>query len=112
VGAAVTLWCAWAFTVRGHGTLSPTDPPKVLVVDGLYHYVRNPIYVGVVLFLLGYVFWHPSRAILGMLLMVAVSAHLFVYFYEEPQLRKVFGKQYQFYCQAVPRWIPRLKRKD
>jgi protein-S-isoprenylcysteine O-methyltransferase Ste14 len=42
-GAAVTIWCAWAFTVRGHGTPSPTDPPRELVVSGLYRYVRNPI---------------------------------------------------------------------
>jgi protein-S-isoprenylcysteine O-methyltransferase Ste14 len=47
-GAAVTIWCVWAFTARGHGTPSPTDPPKELVVSGLYRFVRNPIYIGVV----------------------------------------------------------------
>jgi protein-S-isoprenylcysteine O-methyltransferase Ste14 len=108
-GAAMTIWCAWAFTVRGHGTPSPTDPPRELVVSGLYRYVRNPIYLGVVVFLLGYVLWHPSPSILWMPVIVAVSAHLFVTLYEEPHLRKTFGADYEQYCRLVPRWIPRLK---
>ena len=109
IGAAMTTWCAWAFTVRGHGTPSPTDPPKELVVSGLYHHVRNPIYIGVVVFLLGHVLWHPSRSILWMPVIVAVCSHLFVTLYEEPHLRKTFGKAYEHYCHRVPRWIPRLK---
>jgi protein-S-isoprenylcysteine O-methyltransferase Ste14 len=109
-GTAVMVWCAWAFTVRGHGTPSPTDPPKELVVSGLYRYVRNPIYVGVIIFLLGFVFWHPTRAILLMPAIVAVSSHLFVIFYEEPHLRKAFGSAYEEYCRSVPRWIPRGRR--
>lgn len=109
VGTAVTIWCAWAFTVRGRGTPSPTDPPKQLVVSGLYRYVRNPIYVGVVIFLLGHVLWYPTLAILWMPIIVAVSAHLFVILYEEPHLRKTFGAGYENYRQQVPRWMPRLK---
>jgi protein-S-isoprenylcysteine O-methyltransferase Ste14 len=109
-GTAITIWCAWAFTVRGHGTPSPTDPPKELVVSGLYRYVRNPIYIGVIILLLGYVFWHPTRAILLIPVIVAVSSHLFVIFYEEPHLRKTFGAAYEEYCKDVPRWIPRRKR--
>jgi protein-S-isoprenylcysteine O-methyltransferase Ste14 len=108
-GAAATIWCAWAFTVRGRGTPSPTDPPKELVVSGLYHYVRNPIYLGVIIFLLGHVLWHPSRAILWMPFIVAVASHLFVTLYEEPHLHKTFGVAYEEYCRNVPRWIPKLK---
>jgi len=110
-GAAITIWCAWAFTVRGKGTPSPTDPPKELVVSRLYRYVRNPIYVGVILFLLGHVLWHPSRSILWMPLIVAVSSHLFVTLYEEPHLRKAFGAAYEAYCRSVPTWIPNLGKR-
>jgi protein-S-isoprenylcysteine O-methyltransferase Ste14 len=109
IGAADLIWCAWAFTVRGHGTPSPTDPPKELVVSGLYRYVRNPIYIGVIIFLLGHVLWHPARAILWMPLIVAISSHLFVVLYEEPHLQKTFGTAYKEYCRRVPRWIPKLK---
>jgi protein-S-isoprenylcysteine O-methyltransferase Ste14 len=110
IGTAVMLWCAWAFTVRGRGTPSPTDPPRELVVSGLYRYVRNPIYLGVLAVFVGYVLWHPSRALLLCPLLVAVSSHLFVIFYEEPHLRKTFGPAYDAYCKSVPRWIPKLFR--
>jgi protein-S-isoprenylcysteine O-methyltransferase Ste14 len=109
IGAAVLIWCAWAFTVRGHGTPAPIDPPTELVVSGLYRHVRNPIYISVVVFLLGHVFWHPSRSILWMPVIVAVCSHLFVTLYEEPHLHKTFGAAYEQYCREVPRWIPRLK---
>ncbi len=110
-GAAVMLWCAWAFTVRGEGTPSPTDSPKKLVVSGLYRYVRNPIYLGVLAVFAGYVLWHPSPAILLCPLIVAISSHLFVTLYEEPHLRKTFGAEYDEYFKAVPRWIPRFPGK-
>jgi protein-S-isoprenylcysteine O-methyltransferase Ste14 len=110
VGAAVMLWCAWAFTVRGRGTPLPTDPPKELVVSGLYRAVRNPIYVSVVVFLIGHALWHPARSILWMPVIVAVSSYLFVTLYEEPHLRKTFGAKYEEYCNSVPRWIPKLRR--
>jgi len=56
------------------------------------------------------VLWHPSRASLLCPVLVAVSAHLFVIFYEEPHLRKTFGGAYEEYCKSVPRWIPRGRR--
>jgi protein-S-isoprenylcysteine O-methyltransferase Ste14 len=107
-GAWVMIWCAWAFMVSGHGTPSPTDPPKELVVRGFYSFVRNPIYLSVISIFIGYIFWHPSRAILLCLPIAAVSSHLFVICYEEPHLHKIFGDTYVQYCRSVPRWIPRL----
>jgi protein-S-isoprenylcysteine O-methyltransferase Ste14 len=34
---------------------------------------------------------------------------LFVQFYEEPTLRKLFGAQYEEYCRNVHRWLPRMR---
>jgi protein-S-isoprenylcysteine O-methyltransferase Ste14 len=34
--------------------------------------------------------------------------HLFVLVYEEPTLRASFGSEYESYCAAIPRWIPRI----
>jgi protein-S-isoprenylcysteine O-methyltransferase Ste14 len=33
--------------------------------------------------------------------------HLFVVLYEEPTLRRTFGKDYESYCGQVRRWLPR-----
>ena len=37
-----------------------------------------------------------------------MSFHVFVVLYEEPTLRRQFGAEYETYCRAVPRWIPRF----
>ena len=50
LGAAIYFRCLWEFAARGRGIPLPIDHPKQLVVTGLYRYVRNPMYVGVLIF--------------------------------------------------------------
>jgi protein-S-isoprenylcysteine O-methyltransferase Ste14 len=108
LGAAILLKCAWDFAVVGLGTPAPFDPPKSLVVRGPYRFVRNPMYVGVDLVLFSEALLFSSLKLLSYGLLVGAGFLLFVLTYEEPTLRKKFGASYQAYCQAVPRWIPRL----
>ena len=49
-----------------------------------------------------------SLLLVGYALLVWVAAHLFVVLYEEPSLRRRFGKSYEAYLRAVPRWLPRF----
>ena len=69
--------------------------------------VRNPMYVGVLLILLGESITFASLPILQYAVVVWLFFHLFVIFYEEPTLRQEFGASYEEYCKTVPRWIPR-----
>lgn len=108
LGAAVYLECVWDFAARGRGTPAPLDPPKTLVVQGLYRRVRNPMYLGVGLMLLGEALLFGSWRLLLYALLVLSAFHLFVIFYEEPNLRRRFGAAYADYCRRVPRWVPRL----
>lgn len=39
---------------------------------------------------------------------VILGMNLFVAFYEEPTLRRMFGAEYDEYCRNVRRWVPRL----
>jgi len=105
-GASIYLWCAWDFTFAGRGTPAPIDPPKELVVHGLYRYVRNPMYVGVLSILFGEALLFALQRLFGYAVIVFVLFYLFVLFYEEPTLRRKFGESYEEYCQAVPRWLP------
>ena len=106
LGAATYFWCLWDFAVTGRGTPAPIDPPKHLVVRGLYRYVRNPMYVGVLLMIAGWAALSGSRAMMGYGVVVALAFHLFVVLVEEPMLRRRFGEAYDAYCRTVSRWMP------
>jgi protein-S-isoprenylcysteine O-methyltransferase Ste14 len=108
LGAAILLECAWDFAVVGLGTPAPIDPPKHLVVSGLYRFVRNPMYVGVAAVLFSEAALFGSLRLLEYAFAVWAAFFLFVLAYEEPALRRKFGASYQDYCEAVPRWFPRL----
>jgi len=109
IGGAILLWCFWDFFSKGGGTPAPIDPPKELVVTGLYNYVRNPMYVGVLLMLFAHFLWFGFWSLLIYMLFVFLAFQVFVTRYEEPTLKKKFGKAYDKYCKRVPRWIPRLR---
>ena len=87
----------------------PSDPPQELVVTGFYRYVRNPIYVGVLLIFLGHFLWFGYWALLLYALVAFIAVHLFIVLYEEPTLKKKFGTAYENYLMDVPRWIPRAE---
>jgi protein-S-isoprenylcysteine O-methyltransferase Ste14 len=107
IGALGLLWCIWQFFAEGRGTLAPVDPPKELVVHGLYRVVRNPMYVSVAAILFGEAIFFGSIGILIEAVVFFVTTHLFIHFYEEPFLRKRFGASYENYTRTVGRWIPR-----
>lgn len=109
LGWGVLLWCARDFARHGRGTPNPADPPRALVVDGLYHYVRNPMYVGLILAVLGQALMHHSMSVVWYAAVLAVGFHLRVVFYEEPKLRTLFGAEYLAYCARVHRWLPMLR---
>jgi len=111
IGASGLLWCVWEFFSKGRGTLAPIDPPKHLVIQGLYRYVRNPMYVSVVTALFGESIFFLSAPVLIEAGIFVAAAHLFVAFYEEPALRRQFGVEYEKYSQKVGRWIPRFRSK-
>lgn len=109
-GAGIYFRCAWEFAVRGLGTPAPIAPTKFLVVSGLHRYVRNPMYIGVMLVIWGEAAMFRSVVLAAYAASVCVAVHLFVIFYEEPTLRRQFGESYEAYRRSVPRWIPRFKK--
>ncbi len=109
-GAALYGWCVWNFAAVGHGTPGPWDAPQRVVATGPYRWVRNPIYIGALLVVLGEAWLFASPWLLAYAAAMAVCCHLFVTGYEERALRRRFDGSYLEYRQAVPRWIPRRPR--
>ena len=110
LGVAIYLYTAfWSFAAIGGGTPAPIAPTKILVVKGLYRYVRNPMYIGVELAVLGQAWLFHSFPMLAYLAFAATAVYSFVILYEEPTLQKRYGEQYDRYRATVPRWIPKFK---
>lgn len=83
---------------------------ETFVINGLYRYVRHPLYLGVVVLVLGW--W----LLLDYSFLVFSATFLLLWFnfvvapFEEKELRATFGEQYTEYSKKVPRMIPFTKR--
>ncbi|OGO48517.1 MAG: hypothetical protein A2Z30_04585 [Chloroflexi bacterium RBG_16_64_43] len=109
-GAAMVVWVSFSFVRHGGGTPVPVVPPKRFVSHGLYRWVRNPMYVGALLVLVGVVIFYGSLWVLVYAAGLWAALHSFTVLFEEPQLKRRFGAPYETYLKEVPRWIPRARR--
>ena len=109
VGGLLALLCVITFAVVGRGTPAPFDPPRRLVIAGPYRFVRNPMYIGAGLTLIGVSVFYESLALLGFVLLFLLVVCAFILLYEEPTLRRMFGAEYDDYCARVNRWLPRTR---
>ena len=104
-GLVLLLWCVVAFYRDGRGTLAPWDPPRSLVATGVYRISRNPMYVGVVLILIGWAVGYRSVGLAIYAAVIAVVFHVRVIVHEEPFLARTHGEAWTRYRARVPRWI-------
>jgi len=98
---------AWAIVTfrRGGASVPTSEPTAVIVSGGPFRFSRNPIYLSMVLLLLGLGVWSNS---LWFLMLAAVAALLLNYGViarEERYLARKFGREYEAYCDRVRRWI-------
>jgi protein-S-isoprenylcysteine O-methyltransferase Ste14 len=109
LGVGAVLWAFGQFVVEGLGTPAPIAPTRTLVIGGLYRYVRNPMYVSLLLAIAGQALVLGRWNLLAYAVIVWIFPALFVKFYEEPTLVKTYGAAYEEYRRNVPAWIPRLR---
>lgn len=106
LGGLIALTCAASLVTRGRGTPAPFDPPREFVATGIYRWVRNPMYIGGTALLFGFGLWHRSASMAAFAGVFFLAAHLFVRFWEEPDLEERFGARYRTYRERVNRWVP------
>lgn len=104
-GTALLLWCVREFYVAGKGTLAPWSPPKHLVVTGPFRWSRNPIYVAMVVVLIGWTVTYWSGALAVYTVAMFAAFHIRTILGEEPRLAREFGDEWRRYVTRVPRWI-------
>jgi len=110
LGIPVLLDSFIRFALDGLGTPAPIYPTRTLVIRGLYRYVRNPMYLAVVLIILGQALLLGDVRLVVYALSIWLLTHSFVRLYEEPTLRNSYGPEYDHYRATVPRWLPKLPK--
>ncbi|WP_436346359.1 methyltransferase family protein [Natronorubrum sp. FCH18a] len=105
-GTLLYLHTAFRFSSEGNGTPAPSDEPDDLVTGGIYRYTRNPMYVGVLLVIVGQAVRYRSLHVLWWGLVCWLGFHRRVVDYEEPHLLEKHGDAYEAYRDRVPRWLP------
>lgn len=90
--------------------IPPYKPALHLVTDGLYAFVRNPMYVGLGFMLAGLAVAFASDWTLVLMIPASIVLHRGVVLREERYLETKFGDAYRQYMLRVPRygWPPRL----
>ncbi len=92
---------------RARTTANPLRPEQSssLVSDGIYRYTRNPMYLGLLLVLLGYAVYLAAIYSLSGPILFVLYLHWFQIRPEEVILQEKFGDAYRDYCQRVRRWL-------
>lgn len=93
--------------IKAKTTINPMAPDNAekLVVNGLYRFTRNPMYLGVLFLLLAWAAYLQSILSFAPPVLFIVFMTLFQIKPEENALRKKFGVDYDDYCRRVRRWI-------
>jgi protein-S-isoprenylcysteine O-methyltransferase Ste14 len=113
-GAVLLLWGYLQYRLvgnyrshRGGGGPGLEVPPDRIVAQGPYRYLRNPMYLGHLIFMLGLAVTFSSWLAVALLVFHAVWFHRRV-LKDEARLEARFGESYRLYKQSVKRWIPGL----
>lgn len=103
--AAAGLAIPAMLAFRRAGTpVEPWKPADALVTGGIFRFMRNPMYVGLLLFVAGLALLLASDWTLVMTVMLAFVLHIGVVKREERYLEAKFGDVYRRYRDAVPRY--------
>ena len=105
--AGATLALRSALLLAGRGRPQRGPQPE-FILAGPYTRLRNPLFLGLIIALLGIALTIRSITLCLAALVAAVAAHVWVTRVEEPRLRTRFGEAYREYLARVPRWVPRV----
>jgi protein-S-isoprenylcysteine O-methyltransferase Ste14 len=97
----------WAFaTMTRSGSNVPTNRPTTTIVEsGPYRFTRNPIYLGMMLFVVGMALAFNTLWLLIALVPFALLIRYGVVAREEAYLERKFGDIYRAYCSRARRWL-------
>ena len=106
IGQGISISGIVAFR-RAKTTLNPLKPGNstALVTGGIYRFTRNPMYLGLLLTLMGWLAFIASPPALVFLFFYVVYINRFQIDPEERTLSSLFGEDYAAYKTRVRRWV-------
>jgi protein-S-isoprenylcysteine O-methyltransferase Ste14 len=104
VGVFLAVWAALLFRSK-RTPIYATTLPETLVTSGPFRFTRNPIYLGLLLTLLSFVFLFGSLPMLVAPLFFLLVMNFYYLPFEESKLETTFGESYTKYRQRVRRWL-------
>ncbi len=92
---------------RASTTIDPFNPEEAssLVASGVFRFSRNPMYLSLLLVLIGWFIWLGSLYNLAVLALFVSYITVFQINPEEAAMKSLFGEKYDQYCSKVRRWI-------
>ena len=109
LGLLLVIWSVRTFyTKGGDGTPAPWQPVSNLIISGPYRYVRNPMILGVVDLLLFESALFASIPLLLWAIVFFVGNIIYFKTFEEHQLIKRFGSDYEDYKNKVSMFLPKF----
>lgn len=104
-GTGVLLWAFFLFKKHGNDVLPTAPKAALLLTKGPYMFTRNPMYVGMVVIMLGIALLFgtlPFFVAAALFYFILNSAHIP---FEEHKLENQFGETYRAYMKRTRRWI-------
>ena len=102
----IVFGIAITFIMLSHRALFKShQPPSSLITKGILGYMRNPMYFGILLIYVAFIFFSISLICIGLFFIVILVYNWMVNF-EEKILQDMFGNQFLEYKKKVPKWIP------
>jgi len=94
------------FIVLDKTELNPrAETHRVLMTNGLYRFSRNPLYLGMVIAIIGFVVLSSNVIAFIFPIVFVLNLQMNIIPFEERSLTATFGEQYLAYKATVPRWM-------
>ncbi|MBT8078363.1 MAG: isoprenylcysteine carboxylmethyltransferase family protein [Gammaproteobacteria bacterium] len=103
-GVLIIVFPAASFS-KADTTIIPFRESSSLVVSGLYRYTRNPMYLGMLIILVGVALLTGSLSPFVVPLLFVLVINKMIISVEERMLEREFGEEYRDYRKSVRRWI-------
>ncbi len=104
IGFALMMW-SWGLFKMGGAPICLPSRSTVLITDGPYLFSRNPMYLGMILTMVGLAFCVGTMPFYFSAIAYFAIINFVFCPYEEKKLRNSFGAEYLQYANKVRRWI-------